>query len=408
MLSASACKSSSITPEETPEEQQGGTQNGGADDGGTSSGGGSENGGSNEGGIEEKPAEPQVVDPGVWPQEQTYTPQHPELEHSVTVAEFYSNLQDYLDAFGNIDYVCSQGDGTSWPMLTDDLHLRMYQGTSASKGGSYIRFRSANGAKLQRVKVGTATPTKLAYYFNRKPSTKSASIELANGEFLTLDCPEACTEVCIICMGTSQNERWELNSVSIDYVGGFIESDFYQEPSEYGPLMKVSFPFTEDFEKDFPTTDKPSYFKYGLTAGRENLKWSTWYGSFSWQKAISGGQSAQLRVYQEEADYDKSQWGHLKMEYFIQDLRKVSFKYYYSEFWNKAVIYYCDFGTTEYCNPQIISLSSYSERQTVRDFEYILDEGQPHNAKIIIEIDPSTGHPSKDHYDFYFDNFCFE
>lgn len=386
-------------------ENPGGDNPGGenGDEGGDTPGGGDNPGGDN-------PVSPTVVvlDPGKSPSEQTFTPQHPELEHNVSYDEFYSNLQDDLDEFGNVDYVCAQGDGTSWPLITSDWHIRLYQGSNASKGGSYIRIRSHNGATLQKVTVGTATPTSIAWYFDRRPSTKSATETMDAGSRKTLECPAGCTEVCFICMGTTQQQRWELDHMAVQYKGGFVDSDFFVPAAEYGPLVKVSMPLHEGFESGFPTTDKPSYYKYGLTAGRENLMWSTWYGSFSWQKAITGGQSAQLRVYQEEQNYDKSQFGHLKMEYFIKDLRKVSFKYYYSEFWNRATISYCEFGTTEYKNPVQIGLKSYSERQTVRDFTYILDEGAPHDAKIIIEIDPVTGHPSKDHYDFYFDDFVFE
>ena len=33
-------------------------------------------------------------------------------------------------------------------------------------------------------------------------------------------------------MGTSQNQRWELDYIKVDYKGGYIESDFYVQPKE--------------------------------------------------------------------------------------------------------------------------------------------------------------------------------
>ena len=53
-----------------------------------------------------------------------------------------------------------------------------------------------------------------------------------------------------------------------------------------------------------------------------------------------------MRIYQEEEDYDMEQFGHLKMEFFLEGLSKVSFRYYMSEFWIKATISYCEFGDT--------------------------------------------------------------
>ncbi len=32
---------------------------------------------------------------------------------------FFNPLQDELDEFGNIDYVCAQGKGTDWPFLSN-------------------------------------------------------------------------------------------------------------------------------------------------------------------------------------------------------------------------------------------------------------------------------------------------
>lgn len=421
--------------EQGDEGSEGGEQGEDSDDGGEGEGsdqdGDGEDSGEGEGG--EQGVAVKVLDPGQTPSgQQTYTPQHPELQHNISYNDFYNAYQDELDDYGNLDYVCAQGNGTAWPIVTDDKFIRLYQGTSASKGGSYIRFRSHNGATMQKIIVGTATDTKVAWYFNRRPSTKSPTLEFeAAGEItegsgyevqngrLTVSCPASCTEVCFICMGTSQNERWELNYIEIDYTGGFIADDFKQTAVEYGPLVKVNYPFKEDFEIGFPTTDKPTYYKYGLTAGRENLQWNTWFGSFSWQKPSNKKikeqientfrtQSAQLRVYQEDPEYDKEQFGHLRMEFFLKDLRKVSFKYYFTEFWCKAIVSYCEFGTTQHKNPQTIALPSYSDRETIREFEYILDNGTPHDAKIIIEIDPATGHPTSDHYDLYFDQFVFE
>jgi len=364
-----------------------------------------EQGGEEEQEQEEEEVSIQVLDPGEKPQETTPTPQHPELVHEIEYDEFCDPYQDYLDDYGNLDYVIAQGNGTAWPLLLENGHIRFYQGNS--KGGSYIRFRSHYGAKILEVKVGTATDTKLAYSLDGK-AAKSATTTLQKGSVYYVKDLENCTEVKIYCMGTSQDERWEMDYVYVKYQGGFVDSDFFVPEKEYGPLVKVKYPFSENFEEGFPTTDKPSYYKYGLTAGRENVQWSTWYGSFSWQNPIEGGQSAQLRVYQDDPDYDKAQFGHLKMEYFIKDLSKVSFKYWYSEFWNKATISYCEFGSSEWKNPRQIALSNYSDRQTVRDFTYVLDGGITHDAKIRIEIDEATGQPTKDSYNFIFDCFRFE
>ncbi len=347
----------------------------------------------------------EVLDPGEQPSESKPVPSKPEAIHEVSCDEFYSNLQDYLDEFGNIDYVCSQGEGTSWPMITSDYHIRFYQGTSAKKGGSYIRIRAFNGASIQKVEVGSVGKTVLAYSVNGK-AAKSESEEVQSGGTYTVE--GEYSEVKIYCMATSADSRWELDRIKVTYKGGFVEEDFYTAPKEYGPLVRVSLPFTENFEDGFPTTDKPSYYKYGTTAGRENLQWSTWYGSFSWQNPIEGSQSAQLRIYQEEDDYYQEQFGHLKMEYFIENLSEVDFQYWISEFWVKANISYCEFGSSEWKNPQQIALTEYSQRKTTRDFRYVLDEGTPHNAKIKIELDPASGYPTKDHYDFIVDNVIFK
>lgn len=382
----------------------------GDNSGGSGSGEGGENGSGKDPEPNPEPdldPEPEMIDPGEKPEEKNPSPQYPDMEHSVEYSDFYNPVQDYLDECGNIDYVLSQGNGTAWPMVTDEGWLRLYQGSNASKGGSYMRVRSKNGAKLLSVTIGTATPSKVAHSLNGK-AAKSATTVLEAGEKYTVDGLDSCTEVCFYCMGTSQSERLTVNYIKVEYKGGFVESDFYEEPKEYGPLMKAGFPYTQSFDGgEFPTTDKPTYYKYGLTAGKENLQWSTWFGSFSWQNPIGGSQSVQLRVYQEDEDYDQSQFGYVKMEFFLKDLREVSFKYYMSEFWMRATISFCEFGKNEWRNPEQIALEKYADRQTVRDFRYVLDEGRPHDAKIRIEIDPSTGFPTRDHYDFIVDDFIF-
>lgn len=345
-----------------------------------------------------------VVDPGEKYTETKPVPQYPDLEHEVSYAEFVNPVQDYLDSFGNVDYVCAQGNGTAWPLITDDGHIRFYQG-SASKGGGYLRVRAHNGAKLLSVTVGSATSTKLAYSIDGKARKSETSAVDAGGKYVV---EKECGEVCFYCMGTAQSERWELNYIMIRYRGGFVEADRYVEPKEYGPLVRVAFPFTENFDDGFPTTDKPSYYKYGITAGRENLQWSTWFGSFSWQKPISGGQSVQLRVYQEDEEYDQTQFGYLKTEYFVEGLSKVSFSYKMSVNWIIANISYCEFGSNKWQNPQQIALtySEWKNDETIHKFTYEL--GRKVNAKIRIEIDPASGYPSKGHNDFYMDDFVFE
>ncbi len=359
--------------------------------------------GDSEGG-EETEVKVVVIDPGEEYAETRPVPQHPKMEHRVEYHEFFNPLQDDLDEFGNIDYVCAQGNGTAWPYITEDYFIRFYQSSSTSKPGGYIRVRAHNGAKILSVTAGSATSTKIAHSLDGK-AKKSETTEVKAGE--TYSVSTECSSVTLWCMGTSQSERWEMNSIEVLYRGGFVEEDFYVEPKEYGPLVRVEFPFREGFENGFPTTDKPTYDKYGLTAGRDNLQWSTWYGSFSWQNPIDGTQSAQLRIYQEDDDYfEDTQFGHLKMEYFIENLSKVSFKYWFSEFWTKATISWCEFGSSEWRNPQQISLKNYSDRQTVQSCTYEL--GKTANAKIRIEIDPDSGQPTRDHYDLIFDDFVFE
>ena len=340
-----------------------------------------------------------VIDPGKTPEEFKPTPSRPDLIHEVSYTDFYNPLQDYLDEFGNTDYVCAQGDGTSFPLITEEGYIRFYQGTSEKKGGAYIRVRSHNGAKLTEVEVGTLGKTKLAYSKNGK-AAKSETKELEAGEkyLIQASAEEDLEEITIYCMATEKSERWEMNYIRVKYRGGFIAEDFIQPSEEYGPLVRVDFPFVENFEKDFPTTEKPSYYKYGTTGGRENLQWSTWYGSFSWQNPIEGEQSAQLRIYQEEEDYEQSQYGYMKMEYFIENLKEVSFKYILSEYFLKAKISYYDFDGDEWKNPQPIALEKYAQRKELMEYRYILDDGRAHNAKIKIEIDPDSAFPSRDSY----------
>ena len=365
--------------------------------------GGSENPG---GGSTGETVNVTVLNPGATRAETKPTPLHPDLIHNEEYHEFYNPLQDYLDDFGNIDYVCAQGKGTDWPRVLDDYSgIRFYQSTSASKNGGYIRVRAHNGAKLLSVTVGSATLTKIAHSVDGR-AKKSETKNIDAGGSYTVE--GEYDEVCFYCMGTAQSERWEMNSIKVRYRGGFIEEDFQTGiEKEYGPLVRVDLPLKEGFETGFPTTDKPSYYKYGLTAGRENLQWSTWFGSFSWQNPITGKQSAQLRIYKEDPDYyGQPQFGHLKMEYFIENLSKVSFSYWFSEFWVSATVSYCEFDTDEWKNPQQIALKSYSDRKTKQSFTY--DLGAKVNAKIRIQIDPDSGHPDSDHHDLIFDAFIFE
>lgn len=107
--------------------------------------GGSENPG---GGSTGETVNVTVLKPGATKVETKPTPQHPDLIHNEEYHEFYNPLQDYLDDFGNIDYVCAQGKGTDWPRVLDDYSgIRFYQSTSASKNGGYIRVRAHNRAK---------------------------------------------------------------------------------------------------------------------------------------------------------------------------------------------------------------------------------------------------------------------
>lgn len=358
-----------------------------------------------------------VLDPGAQRSDDPVYPSHPDLVREVECSEFYDSFYDWIDPdFGNVDYVLGQGKGTAWPLVLENGHIRLYQ-ASGSKGGNFIRIRAKYDARLLSVTVGTASATKISYTLDGK-ARRSSVIALAAGDRRTFDATELASgvsEICLYCEGTSQSERWELDFIKVKYSGGWTEEDFVGDPVEYGPLVRIDpLPYKEDFESStFPTTDKNTYDKYGLTAGPENLQWSTWYGCFSWQypKEISGrlgGKSVQLRVYQEDADYEKTQYGHVCTEFFIEGLTKVSFKYYFSEFWVSATVSYCEFGSSQWSAPQSVVLENYSDRQTLRDFTYVLDGGRPHNAKIKIEIDPSTGHPSSGHYDLIFDEFVFE
>lgn len=394
------------TPESKVDPDEGnGTEQPGKPGGGENPGG-SENPGGGSEGSEGETVEVTVIDPGATKEEGVKpTPQHPDLLHEVGYVEFFNPLQDELDEFGNIDYVCAQGKGTDWPFITDNGAIRFYQSTSATRSGGYIRVRAHNGAKLLNVTVGSATSTMLAHSVDGK-AKKSENKAVAAGE--TYSVKGEYDEICFYCMGADKSERWEMNSINVSYRGGFVEEDFKgAEQKEYGPLVRVALPFKEGFEAGFPRMDTPSYYKYGTTAGRENLQWSTWYGSFSWQGPIDGEQSAQLRIYQEDPDYyGNTQFGHLKMEYFIENLSRVSFKYRFSEYWPTVTISYCEFNSTEWKNPQQIALKKYSDRGKVWDFTYEL--GSKVNAKIRIEIDPESGYATSGHHNLIFDDFVFE
>lgn len=298
---AGACSpETTVKPDEgNGTEQPGKPGTGDENPGGEEKPGGSEKPGE---GSTEETVNVTVLNPGATKVETKPTPQHPDLIHNEEYHEFYNPLQDYLDDFGNIDYVCAQGKGTDWPRVLDDYSgIRFYQSTSASKNGGYIRVRAHNGAKLLSVTVGSATLTKIAHSVDGR-AKKSETKNIDAGGSYTVE--GEYDEVCFYCMGTTQSERWEMNSIKVRYRGGFIEEDFQTGiEKEYGPLVRVDLPLKEGFESGFPTTDKPSYYKYGLTAGRENLQWSTWFGSFSWQNPIAGKQSAQLRIYKEDPDY---------------------------------------------------------------------------------------------------------
>lgn len=342
------------------------------------------------------------------PDKISYSPQHPETLHEVEYNDFFNSLQDELDEYGNIDYVCAQGGGTAFPIITDDNFIRFYQGSNAKDGGSYIRIRSKNGAKLLAVEVGSATKTSLAYSLNGK-AAKSETTALAAGDHYSVSDLDGCTEVKITCMATDKNSRWELNYIKVNYQGGFVASDFELPAVEYGPLVQVPLPFTEDFETGFPSQGaKPSYYKYGQTdVGRPNMQWSTWYGSISWQNPLQGSQSPQLRLYQHEDDYDQSQYGSLKSEFFVHDLSSVEFDYLLTDFFTCATISYCDFGSTTWQNPTTVKLAKYADRETKQHFVYSLDEGKPHDAKIKIEISEDSSLPSSGHNDLVIDNICF-
>lgn len=358
---------------------------------------------------------PEVLDEGVRPVEVTPKPLHPDLLHEVEYDDFYDSSYDWLDEYGNIDYVCSQGFGTAFPNLKEaqngKYYILLYQ-ARGSKGGNYIRVRARNGAKLLKITLGSASSTRVAWSFDGK-AAKSGTVTIAAGERFSVDATSTGDEICFYCMGTTQSERWELDYVKVCYQGGFVEEDYYVEPKECGPLMKLPDPWKEDFESvSFPVTDKNTYQKYGLTAGPENLQWSTWYGCFSWQHpkevATFGAKSPQLRVYQEDTEYEKSQFGYLKTEFFVKGLKQVDFDWYFSEYWMCATVSYCEFGSSEWKGAAHLSLENYSDRQTVRHFTYVLADGAPKDAKIKIEIDPATGFPGSGHYDFILDNFVFK
>lgn len=183
--------------------------------------GGSENPGE---GSTEETVNVTVLNPGATKVETKPTPQHPDLIHNEEYHEFYNPLQDSLDDFGNIDYVCAQGKGTDWPRVLDDYSgIRFYQSTSASKNGGYIRVRAHNGAKLLSVTVGSATLTKIAHSVDGR-AKKSETKNIDAGGSYTVE--GEYDEVCFYCMGTTQSERWEMNSIKVRYRGGFIEEDF--------------------------------------------------------------------------------------------------------------------------------------------------------------------------------------
>jgi len=352
-----------------------------------------------------------VIDAGKQrPEKVVVRPHFPDSLHSVAYDEFYGTGRSGLDDYDNIAAICSKGKGTSDPFLTSDYTVRFYQGKNSEDGGGYLQLKSENGAKIMEIEVGTASNTSLAYSIDDKIKKYNNTEVKAGGKY-KVSLSEPTTQVNIYCTGTTQQTRWDMNYLRVDYKGGFVAEDYAWPEEEYGPLVGIPFPFKEDFEKGFPDAGStPSYFKYGRTdVGRPNLLWSTWYGNFSWQNTIGQSeQSAQLRMYQEDPDYEKSQYGYLKTEFFVKDLSSVTFDYYMSEFFIKASVSYCEFGTSEWKNPQIVSLSEYNQRQTERSYTYILDGGIKHDAKIKIEIDPSTGFPSKDHYDFIIDNVVFK
>lgn len=219
--------------------------------------GGSENPGE---GSTEETVNVTVLNPGATKVETKPTPQHPDFIHNEEYHEFYNPLQGYLDDFGNIDYVCAQGKGTDWPRVLDDYSgIRFYQSSSASKNGGYIRVRAHNGAKLLSVTVGSATLTKIAHSVDGR-AKKSETKNIDAGGSYTVE--GEYDEVCFYCMGTTQSERWEMNSIKVRYRGGFIEEDFQTGiEKEYGPLVRVDLPLKEGFENGFPTTDKPSYYR---------------------------------------------------------------------------------------------------------------------------------------------------
>lgn len=339
---------------------------------------------------------------------QPITPGYPDSLHVVEYFDFYNPSQDYLDEYENTDYVCAQGGGTAFPILTSDYYIRFYQGTNAKNGGSYIKVRSHNGAKIQELEVGTNTKTQLAHSLNGK-AAKSATTSLSAGDHYVITPTDVCDQITIYCMGTSKDERWEMNYIKLTYKGGFVAEDYLRPEKEYGPLVQLPQSFIEDFETGFPEQGaKPSYYKYSQTdVGRENLQWSTWYGSISWQQPIQGNQSAQLRTYQKEEDYEYSQYGYLKTEFFVKDLKTVEFDYVMTDYFMRAEISYCLFGTSTWLSPAEIRLPNYSDRDKLQHFTYLLDNGVPHDAKIKIEISTNTSFPSKDHSDLKIDNVRF-
>lgn len=101
------------TPESKVDPDEGnGTEQPGKHGGGDGNNGGENPGGGSEG-SEGETVNVTVIDPGATKEEGVKpTPQHPELLHEVGYVEFFNPLQDELDEFGNIDYVCAQGKGT--------------------------------------------------------------------------------------------------------------------------------------------------------------------------------------------------------------------------------------------------------------------------------------------------------
>lgn len=127
----------------------------------------------------------------------------------------FSAISGNVGGDSNVTYTSAKGGGTSDPFLTNEGIIRLYQNSNGSGGGT-ITIAVPQGKQIISIKIGSAQGTLVAYTTSSDSvKTSNQSLE-ANGN-IEWTFEDGITSVTIYCMGTTKNQRLEVNHLSVTY-----------------------------------------------------------------------------------------------------------------------------------------------------------------------------------------------